>query len=102
MRINVDRAISSEDYNYPGGNSFTNAGPGGENIDKSCDDQTCIPSKLSEYDLNNWFYLVRTTLPDGEANIKKEDSNQYTITIRWRSIVDSSNEEEEQSWEIVL
>jgi type IV pilus assembly protein PilV len=83
---------------------FTDVGHGGKGRDDNCDNNSCLSEDLKNYDLNNWFNNVRETLPAGEARIVWEDnSKQYTITIRWRNIVDGKSDSwEEQAWTLLL
>jgi hypothetical protein len=62
------------------------------------------------YDLDNWFYYLRDTLPKGEVTIiptsQNSDgiTNEYEISIRWKNIVDDGEEGYEKlpSWKLRL
>lgn len=68
-------------------------------------DLPIINGNLVEYDLTNWFLLVRETLPDGQARIVWDDTqNQYEITIQWTNIIDRDDDapNEQQQWILQL
>jgi type IV pilus assembly protein PilV len=88
-----------------------NVGPSGviEQPVSTCDNQPCSPQMLINYDLDNWFYSLRDTLPEGEAQIVPDPpnsdgiSNRYTITISWKDIVDDKEDKpERQEWILEL
>ena len=148
MRINVDNDNDDDDdpdpnngiyaddggYNFPTTNTtypptsslFQSQGPNGTgDANDSCDLDTanCGVEALRDYDLDNWFNLVRETLPEGQAVIVwiDEDTNnngtfdagdndiivngeldppQYRIYIQWANIIDRDDDAalEEQQW----
>lgn len=108
IRINSDSSPNSDLFEGDEGSykepDFTDVGPGGTGRDDSCETNACSSSNLTNYDLNNWFNSVRETLPAGEARIVwKDSSKQYTITIRWKNIVDGKpDSQEEQEWTLPL
>jgi type IV pilus assembly protein PilV len=77
-----------------------------------CDSETgnvCDVEALKDYDLDNWFKLVKETLPEGEASIAWEDidgdgDDEYAITIIWANIIDRGDDStpEEQLWILQL
>lgn len=88
-----------------------NVGPSGviEQPVSTCDNQPCPPQMLINYDLDNWFYSLRDTLPEGKAQIVPDPPNndgifnRYTITISWKDIVDDNNDNPESyTWELQL
>lgn len=88
-----------------------NVGPSGviEQPVSTCDKQLCTPQMLINYDLDNWFYSLRDTLPEGRAQIVPNPpnsdgiSNYYTITISWKDIVDDNDDSpENQEWILEL
>lgn len=108
IRINSDfppndEVVNGDDGSYKEPN-FTDTGPGGTGRDDKCDIEPCDEQQLRDYDLNNWFNSVRETLPAGEANIVWQNNpRQYTITIRWKNIVDGKpDSQEEQEWTLPL
>jgi type IV pilus assembly protein PilV len=149
MRINIDNdntddgpptgdpntGIYADDggYNFPTNATypptssfFQSEGPSGTgNANDSCDVDTgdvCDVQALRDYDLDNWFNLVRETLPEGQAVIVwiDEDTNnngsldasediinngeldppQYRIYLQWANIIDRDDDaaREEQQW----
>ncbi len=113
-RIRTNYAINSENsnmatYNVP---TFVNVGPSGiigQPI-TTCDTGQCNSTALMNYDLDNWFYYLRDTLPKGETKIvpKSQNSNgvtnKYEISIRWKDILDDGEEgyEELPLWKLEL
>ncbi|HEC84846.1 MAG: type IV pilus modification protein PilV [Candidatus Parabeggiatoa sp. nov. 2] len=111
MRINLDHTKAGG-YAYPASGT-TNVGPSGsKDPNTSCDMDTgsCSVQELKTYDLDNWFNLVRETLPEGNATIKSTDADtdevfeEHTITIQWANIIDRDDdaEKEEQEWKLQL
>lgn len=131
IRINSDNLpnnFNGEEggYEYPS-SGFTNTGPTPQTAcasplnnerDCACDIGACSPYRdetnspnfpvstpnLRNYDLTNWFLLLRETLPGGQAQIVWDGAqNQYQITIRWTDIIDRDvNAPEQQQWILQL
>lgn len=84
----------------------------GTTLSDQCDNNFCNSSQLAAYDLQNWLYWLGNSLPDGEGNVAvttESDSDgdgindRYTITIRWKNIVDDpTHPMEEYSWDLQL
>lgn len=101
------------DYSSEPLQQFVNVGPSG-NINQpkgDCEDNPCSSLQLANYDLDNWFYYLRNTLPDGTAKIdgtvqinNNNVTAQYTITIQWKDIADDNdaNTNEQQTWLLQL
>ncbi|HDN27906.1 MAG TPA: type IV pilus modification protein PilV [Thioploca sp.] len=113
-------------YAYPDDSTFTAQGPTPETAcsannerDCACDNGQCFPHldkaqppafpeltpNLRNYDLTNWFLLVRETLPEGQARIVwSAASSQYEITLQWTNIIDrgDDSEPEQQQWILQL
>lgn len=142
IRINIDNDDNDDgttdlnqyaddgNYAYPASGNFTQDGPSGSGPNTQCDNNNgspCSVEQLKDYDLDNWFNLVRETLPGGNARLlwraEEIDSNgngvldasedinnngqfdpaHYTITIRWINIIDRDDDnEEEQEWILIL
>jgi type IV pilus assembly protein PilV len=131
IRINSDDVLNNGNgeeggYNYPS-SGFTNTGPTPQTAcasplnnerDCVCEIGACSPYKdenssppytvltpnLRDYDLTNWFLLLRETLPDGQARIVWDGAQtQYEITIQWTDIIDRDvNAPEQQQWILQL
>jgi type IV pilus assembly protein PilV len=92
--------------------ALVNVGPSGiiQQPVSTCDNQLCSPLQLMNYDLDNWFYYLRDTLPEGQAQIVPQEPpnsdgryNHYAITISWKNIVDDNkNTPESQTWDLQL
>lgn len=142
VRINVDQDDDDDgttdlnqyaddgSYAYPASGNFTQDGPSGPGPNTQCDNNSgspCSVEQLKDYDLDNWFNLVRETLPGGKARLlwraEEIDSNgngvldasedinnngqfdpaHYTIAVRWTNIIDRDDDkEEEQEWILIL
>ena len=104
-RIRTNYAINSANmatYNVP---TFVNVGTSGiigQPI-TICDTGQCNSTALMNYDLDNWFYYLRDTLPGGTAQIIPNAVNNYTIRIQWKDIVDDNdNLPEKLEWDLEL
>jgi type IV pilus assembly protein PilV len=115
MRLNLDNIPNNNTaeegvYDYPGGGNFVDKGPSNSNnTNDDCDDNdpdnACSTTELRNYDLDNWFNMVRETLPEGKANIAWDATDQtYTITITWTNIIDRGDDSkpEQQQWILQL
>ncbi|MCW7553829.1 type IV pilus modification protein PilV [Endozoicomonas gorgoniicola] len=50
----------------------------------ACETSSCNPTQLADYDINQWKFLVRQYLPDGDGTIAfttTTGNREYTITI---------------------
>ncbi|MDM8564731.1 type IV pilus modification protein PilV [Candidatus Halobeggiatoa sp. HSG11] len=82
-----------------------NTCPNVDNLSTACDTSSCTTDALKDYDLNNWCFLLRNTLPEAEAIIEWNPViNEYTVRICWKNILDTSKTgcdidgSEEQVW----
>lgn len=70
--------------------------------DKNCATAVCTPTELAEFDLEQWYALVQSSLPEGEASVVwNAANNRYDITISWVAERDENANLLSQTWSIV-
>ncbi len=96
IRINFNLMTTGNNTSYDTG-GFVNEGPLGKGPVDSCDNAPCSTFQLKDYDLTNWLYLLRESLPSVQAKIVSGNKNhddivaQYTITICWKDVADNQS-----------
>ena len=65
--------------------------PNDGNLSNDCDTGNCTTDELKDYDLANWCFALKNTLPMADAIItwSPAPANEYKIEICWANILDA-------------
>lgn len=67
-------------------------------LNPNCDDSVCSAQELAKYDLVNWFQSIKSSLPEGDAEMTLSgDGDTLRVTIKWQE-GRSSKDETRQEW----
>lgn len=65
-------------------------------LNPNCDDSVCSAQELAKYDLVNWFQSIKSSLPEGNAEMTLS-GDTLRVTIKWQE-GRSSKDETRQEW----
>ena len=104
----IDRIRSNRDEALDDGYSIPTFGAAIGNP-KDCNRDICLAAELADHDRSRWLTEVARALPSGQGTVVLIDqsgasgvtNNQFVITLRWRQVANSTDQDAAENAEIV-